>query len=220
MGQLAVVGGRDVPAISTPETRHAYETLLQSRAWYAMQDLPEAKLREMVPAIADCLPGALAEVMARLAPAPPAQVNLKLTELLTLSAPAGFNDDDRTEWLAAAANATKGIPSDLLDMAFKAAREKADHPAKIIPAMMASFKGPWSARRSALGRVRRLVDAAQAPQAQDDGAGDRLAPSEVEDANRLMRRFGLATRYRADGSQFQLQPGEADPTAPATDPAG
>lgn len=43
---------------------------------------------------------------------------------------------------------------------------------------------------------------------------DRLFPSEVDEANALMKRFGIATRYRLDGSLFQLQKGDVDPVKP------
>lgn len=43
---------------------------------------------------------------------------------------------------------------------------------------------------------------------------EALSPAEVPEANRLMKRFGAATRYRADGTPFQLQPGDLDPCEP------
>ncbi|WP_419825158.1 hypothetical protein [Sphingomonas sp.] len=44
---------------------------------------------------------------------------------------------------------------------------------------------------------------------------DRLARTDVRDANRLMRKLGLLTRYHLDGSAFQLAKGEPDPAGAA-----
>jgi hypothetical protein len=54
----------------------------------------------------------------------------------------------------------------------------------------------------------------------DTDAHDRLDPSEVDEANALMRHIGARTRYRPDGSHYRLQPGEEDPAAPQDPCAG
>ncbi|PZO88398.1 MAG: hypothetical protein DI623_12785 [Sphingomonas sanxanigenens] len=45
-------------------------------------------------------------------------------------------------------------------------------------------------------------------------ADDRIPIHEVDESNALMRQLRLKTRYRSDGSAFQLEPGMADPTCP------
>lgn len=212
MNNVAVIRPDRLPAqISTAETRLAYERLSASPAWYILANGSEARARELISTVADYLPEALTECRARLAPAPLTEVNAKLSSLLTLSAGSGFSEDDRAEWLVAATDATKGIPADILDVAFKVARAKADHPSKIIPAMMACFQGPWAARRAALQRVRKMMDMATPPASSDADDRTRIDPADVADANRINRKFGLPLRYHPDGRAFQLAKGDVDP---------
>ena len=68
-------------------------------------------------------------------------------------------------------------------------------------------------RRIALLACRRLISKHEREYiAPDDD--EPLQPDQVPDANRLMRRLGLATRYRPDGTEFQLAAGDADPCEP------
>lgn len=216
MNNVAIIRPERLPAqVSTAETRLAYERLSASPAWYTLANGSETRARELISTLAEHLPEALTECRARLAPAPLAEVNAKLSSLLTLCAGSGFSEDDRAEWLIAATDATKGIPSDILDVAFKVARGKADHPSKIIPAMMASFQGPWAARRAALGRVRKMMEMASPAAAQEADDRNRIDPSDVAEANRINRKFGLTLRYHPDGRAFQLAKGDVDPAEPA-----
>lgn len=75
--------------------------------------------------------------------APPSQEDI-LTELgrcLRLTAPVGMTNEDRREWLLVAIPEVAGIPSCEFFDACAEARKKADHPAKIIPAIR-SYKAP------------------------------------------------------------------------------
>lgn len=216
MRSVAIVGRGDDRGLSTDQTRLSYEHVSASAAWYSLNDGRDEKAREMVAGIADHLPAALAECQARLVPAPAERVAIKLTALLTLCAGSGFSEDDRLAWLAAALDATRGIPTDILEMAFRATRAKVDHPSKIIPALNDAFRAPWQARRAALSRVQRLIDLAT--DGNDSAAqADGISPEEVFTANRLMRRFKLNTRYRPDGTAFQLAAGALDPADLGTD---
>ena len=203
--------------VSTDETRLSFERVCASLAWYHMSLGNEGKARELVADVAEHLPAALAECQARLVPVDASDVGGRLGKILTLCAGAGLDGDDRAEWLAAAGEALKGIPADLLDVAIRHARPRADHPSKIIPLMMAAVMPAWDARRKARARAARLVEMTQAAPPPSASAADAIDPSEVDEANALMRKFKLATRYRADGSPYQLAAGAPDPAVKEED---
>jgi len=206
-------------AIARWEPGAAIGRVQSSRAW-ALIDMGDDALAAIeARALGTALPAALADCEAGLAPCPAATVNKRLGALLTLTAGVGMQEGDRTEWLVAAIDALKGVPLDLLDRGVRAARPIADHPSKIVPLILAEIKGPWRERLQRRGRVRKLAALADAPREDPSPiAQHRVAPAEVDKLNGLMRQFGLATRYRPDGGQFQLAPGDPDP-APAHETA-
>jgi hypothetical protein len=55
--------------------------------------------------------------------------------------------DERRTWLSVARETLKGIPEDLLRRGCEAARLKADHPAKIIPAIIREVGQHWETRK-------------------------------------------------------------------------
>jgi hypothetical protein len=65
-----------------------------------------------------------------------------------------MTEADRAEWLRVARITLSGIPADLLEMGCKAAREKCDHPAKIVPTILAETKASWESRRRHLRELR------------------------------------------------------------------
>ena len=71
----------------------------------------------------------------------------ELTACLSLVAPAGMNETARSEWLLVAWNTLNGIPADLLERGCLHARKVADHPAKIVPAILAEVEGSWESRK-------------------------------------------------------------------------
>lgn len=118
-------------------------------------------------------------------PAPQELVIRGLSSALVLVAPAGFSDGDRRAWLASAAMTLKGIPADLLERGIVAARRIADHPSRIVPAIMAEIGNAWEARRESVRREQ--VEAVQrlpAPEA------DVCTP---EQAAAIMAEFGLSS---------------------------
>ena len=66
----------------------------------------------------------------------------ELARGLTLCAPSGMSEDDRAVWLAAAWAEVAHVPAGILREAMAAARKVADHPAKIVPAIMREV-GDW-----------------------------------------------------------------------------
>lgn len=130
-------------------------------------------------------PGALSEAQQRIQPAPQELVVRGLSSALVLVAPAGFSDGDRRAWLTSAAMTLKGIPADLLERGVVAARRVADHPSKIVPAIMEAIGTSWELRRdNARREVASEVTALPAPES------DVCTP---EQAAEIMAEFGLAT---------------------------
>jgi hypothetical protein len=72
----------------------------------------------------------------------------ELTSCLTLVVPSGMSREDRREWLLAAWATLRDIPADLLRRGCAAARKQADHPAKIVPAIMAEIGTAWDRRKT------------------------------------------------------------------------
>jgi hypothetical protein len=53
----------------------------------------------------------------------------------------------RREWLTVAWGTLRGIPADLLEQGCAHARKIADHPAKIVPAIMLEVDAQWEGRK-------------------------------------------------------------------------
>jgi hypothetical protein len=59
-----------------------------------------------------------------------------LTACLTLVAPVGMNEEAKRDWLKIAWATVGHLPADMLSRGCKAAREKCDHPSKIVPTII------------------------------------------------------------------------------------
>ncbi|USI71629.1 hypothetical protein [Sphingomonas morindae] len=149
----------------------------------------------MPAAARDLLPAALAEADEQLVPAPPELIVDALTPVLAMVAPTGLNEDDRVEWLAAAADALRGIPGDLLYRGIRVSRASVDHPAKIVPAIMAAVQKGWAQRRSDRSSLRWLAEFL---------AREKPEPVEVctpEQAAEILREAGLSTNVEDAGTR-------------------
>lgn len=80
-------------------------------------------------------------------PSSPAEIIGELTPVLALVAPAGMDGEARRVWFNAAVKALAGIPILLLQRGAAAAIAKADHPSKIIPAIMKEIEADWKWRK-------------------------------------------------------------------------
>lgn len=95
-------------------------------------------------------------IPANLEPASVHDFNLELLSCLTLCSPVGMSDADRAEWVRVARAALADLPLDLLREGCASARLEADHPAKIVPAIMRTVTAAMKSRRvMAEGRVPR-----------------------------------------------------------------
>lgn len=80
-------------------------------------------------------------------PSSPAEIIEALTPVLSLTAPTGMDTEAKRLWFNAARTALHGIPIALLKRGAQAAMSKADHPAKIVPAIHKAVAEDWEWRR-------------------------------------------------------------------------
>lgn len=83
-----------------------------------------------------------------LTPATAQQITIAIAPCLALVGGVGMTEEGRIEWLRAATETLRGIPNDLLSRGCDAARRRADHPSKIIPAIMADIGDTWEWRKA------------------------------------------------------------------------
>lgn len=119
-----------------------------------------------------------------LAPAPREDFARELTKCLSLVAPVGMDVSARSEWLAAAWETVGHLPRDLLQIGAAHAREVADHPSRIVPAIIAETGELLAQRRKNAQPERR-----DAPQIEK-----RLC--EPAAAEQILREYGLLDAVR------------------------
>lgn len=73
-----------------------------------------------------------------------------LAPILALVGASGMSQDDRREWLAAATDALRHIPQDLLTSAAARAKMHCDHPSKVIPFIIRDTESAIAFRRRVL----------------------------------------------------------------------
>lgn len=78
----------------------------------------------------------------------------ELVPCLALTSGIGMTSEDQRAWLNAAYKALDGIPIALLRRGAAVAMGKADHPSKIVPAIMAEIQGTWDWRRRTRAAIR------------------------------------------------------------------
>jgi hypothetical protein len=76
----------------------------------------------------------------------------ELTACLALTAPVGMTEEARRDWLAVAWDTLKDIPPDILVIGTRKAREKCDHPSKIVPFIVAET-ADWMRRHNERSRA-------------------------------------------------------------------
>jgi hypothetical protein len=93
-----------------------------------------------------------------------------LLPCLQLVAPVGMGLEEQDLWFEAAYKALDGIPIALLKRGAEAAMRKADHPAKIVPAIHAEIGETWNWRKTVKPRP---MPALPAPVETDDERRER-----------------------------------------------
>ena len=96
------------------------------------------------------------EARALLAPANPHLVNDTLEFLLVLVVPTGMSEAERSAWMTAARAAVRHLPGDQLQVGARAARALADHPSKVIPALLRATDDVMARRTADLRHVQRI----------------------------------------------------------------
>jgi hypothetical protein len=142
--------------VSTPEGAQALRRIACSAAWGERNPI-EAR-RWLQPALVEALPLALAQAQAALAPSLGRDFKRWVAPSLALVAPVSMSEDDQTAWLATAAETLSGIPSDLLEIGCMKARQRADHPSKLVAAIFAEIGAAWEMRKRDLRNAQRLAD--------------------------------------------------------------
>ncbi len=119
-----------------------------------------------------------------------------LASALVLVAPAGFSEADRRLWLKAASMTLKDVPEDLLIRGIEAARLTADHPSKIIPAIMAEIRQAWEWRKQDARRSAPLALPAPAEVEKEDD-GEPFSLEQVLAMPGYIRDLGVARGFIA-----------------------
>lgn len=82
-----------------------------------------------------------------LVPVDRAEFAAEIVPCLALTSGVGMSNEDQRIWLNAAYKALDGIPIKLLKRGADAAMKTADHPSKIVPAIMKEIRETWDWRK-------------------------------------------------------------------------
>lgn len=123
---------------------------------------------------------------ASLEPATKRQFRDELTACLVLVVPVGMDENARSEWLAVAYETVGHLPSDLLAIGCAHARAVADHPAKIVPAIIAETADLLKGRK----------DSARGRPSPDPLPQLEARPCTPEEATAILDEFGLLNAVR------------------------
>jgi hypothetical protein len=122
-----------------------------------------------------------------------------------------MTEEARREWLLVAWETLKHLPADLLAMGCRKARETADHPSKIVPAILADTRDMLERRRNHVHE--------SAPVRQLPAPRPQPVPPEVTAA--IKAEFGLGTSEVSETRHIGTpkMPTRADYIALGVDPA-
>jgi predicted secreted protein len=95
----------------------------------------------------------MAEAREPLTPIDPRILVKALSSCLTLVAGVGMSTQERDLWLTSATITLKEWPEDLIRIGVERARKVADHPAKIVPTIVAETETMLKRRKDVLGKL-------------------------------------------------------------------
>lgn len=121
----------------------------------------------------------------------------------------GTTDEDAQLRLASYERLLADIPHDILGRAFNASAKTYQFFPTVAEIRKLALHELTERQMRALA-CRKLI-MKHDREYQPPREAEPLKPEEVPEANALMKKLNLATRYRPDGTPFQLQPGDADP---------
>ena len=138
----------------------------------------------------------------RLQPASTEDFRNELTACLTLVAPVGMTEEAKRDWLAVAWGTLRHLPADLLKRGCAVARERCDHPSKIVPTIAEETARAMDARKE-LERDRLSVPLVR--KSVMDRRGQPMSEAETTELNALLEHLGAHARYRPDGSRYTVE---------------
>lgn len=124
-----------------------------------------------------------------LSPVDPEDLMDIVAPALALVGGVGMNADGRAEWMMAAGSALRHLPEDLLRRGVKAAQRFADHPSKIVPAIIAEAQPEYDRRvthRQTTAEHNALFAALPAP--------GKARPTKAE-VDQIMSEYGIPSSY-------------------------
>lgn len=127
----------------------------------------------------------------------------ELTACLALVVPVGMSEEARREWLSVAWITLQHLPPDLLARGCKVAREKCDHPSKIVPTVLEATAEEMRWRRN---HAPSSYVSLPAPTQRHvmDRRGEPMSQEDTNKLNDILENLGALARYRPDGSKYML----------------
>ncbi len=144
--------------------------------------------------------------MPSLVPATNAQFRNELTACLALVVPVGMTEEARREWLLVAWETLKHLPEDILHESCKVARQKCDHPSKIVPVIVAE-SDEWMAMRHKAASPDYTALPPPTKRHVLDRRGEAMSEDDAAELNAILERMKATARYRADGSRYMVDAG-------------
>lgn len=142
-------------------------------------------------------------------PATRQQFGTELTACLALVVPVGMTEEARREWLAVAWASVGHLPPDLLAKGCAEARKVSDHPAKIVPAIIAATEAEYQERKqpkqSWTPALPEPVDESTYGNGLMDRRGQPMSAADTERLNEILAGLGAVARYREDGSRYTIE---------------
>lgn len=139
-----------------------------------------------------------------LEPATREQFAVELTACLILVAPVGMTEEARREWLSVAWKTVGHLPPDLLSAGCVEARRIADHPCKIVPAIIGYAEERLESRK----RIAREYPAAlpAPPTVKHIMERDRsnFTAADWAELNEHLEKQGSKVRYQPDGTRYTI----------------
>lgn len=139
---------------------------------------------------------------------------------LQLVAPVGMGEDDRDIWFEAAQLALADVPADLLRRGAQYAMAHADHPSKIVPAIMREIADSLRSRRN-VGAAEAAIwqGADNRPAALPAPGGERPTKTELDS---ICRQYGVGRYAQASAGNAHRptpMPATADPARASKNPS-
>lgn len=130
----------------------------------------------------------------QLTPTTASQFSAQMTACLTLCSGVSMTENERSDWLKAAAITLAGIPFDLLCRGCDIARKYSDHPSKIIPTIMREIVNSWDHRKQERAKIIERMKPEKKPYPWERDRETRSIPEDQcspEEAAAIMKEFGL-----------------------------